>query len=311
MWGKVRRVFSSPCSSGTVLLWVLQWHPQPALPWVLNSNSQAWACLKTQLQDKGQEMAKNSLSVDDSVLGQTLIPPGKAGVLWPTIKGRWAPHEQWWWLGPVPPILAVLMVAEGCCLSQPSFEPLGEVQLFSSCTSLSWSTFSSFLQSCPVQQASQGWRTSSPAWAPWKWLIYYNIGRERKKDSETQPSLGLGAISGSGGKGRTKSSETPQSGFSQDLNISNWNGPLFAPGCSYRLNALTFKGSIQEPWYLSVKANLEGIFAERKEFYKGFYLPDWHFISAQVMCSAGSLYNLPMVPHLTNFLSLVLRRSTD
>lgn len=209
------------------------------------------------------------------------------------------------------PSLAVLMVAEGCCLSQQSFEPLGEVQLFSSCTSPSWSTFSSFLQSCPVQQASQGWRTSSPAWALWKWLIYYNTGRERKKDSGTQPSLGLEAISGSGGKERTKSSETPQSGFLQDLNISNWNGPLFAPGCSYSLNVLTFKGSIQEPWYLSVKANLEGIFANGQEFYRGFYLPDLHFISAQVVCSAGSVYDLLMVPHLTSFLSLVLRRSTD
>lgn len=204
------------------------------------------------------------------MLGQILIPPGKAGVLWPTMKGRWAPLEKWWWLGPVPPILAVLTVAERCCLSQPSFELLGEVQLFSSSTSLSWSTFSSFLQSCPVQQASQGWRTSSPAWALWKWLIYYNIGRERKKDSETQHSLGLGAISGSGGKERTKSSGTPQSGFLQDLNISNWNGPLFAPGCSYSLNSLTFKGSIQEPWYLSVKAYLDGIFARGRSFTRAF-----------------------------------------
>ena len=176
--------------------------------------------------------------------------------------------------------LAVLMVAEGCCSSLQRFEPLGEAQLFSSCTSLSWSSFSSFLQSSPVQHASQGWRIRPPARALWKWLIYYNIGRERKKDSETQPSLGLRAISGSGGKESTKSSETPQSGFLQDLNISNWNGPLFAPGCSYSLNALTFKGSIQEPWYLSVKANLECIFAKGKEFYRGFYLPDLHFISA-------------------------------
>lgn len=223
-------------------------------------------------------------AVHHSVLGQILIPPGKAGVLWSATKGRWAPpredNDAAW--GQSHPSLAVLTVAEGCCLSPRSFEPLEEAQLFSSCTSLSSSTFSPFLWSSPVRHASQGWRIPPhpPTWALWKWLIYCNTGRERKKDSETQPSLGLRAISGSGGKESTKSSETPQSGFLQDLNVSDWNGPLFAPGCSYSLNALTFKGSIQEPWYLSVKANLECIFAKGKEFYRGFYLPDLHFISA-------------------------------
>lgn len=189
-------------------------------------------------------------------------------------------RRQWDCLGSVQPVPGSAHGGRGMLLSPQSFEPLGEVQLFSSCTSLSWSTFSSFLRSSPVQHASRGWRISPAAWALWKWLIYYDIGRERKKGSETQPSLGLRAISGSGGKESTKSSETPQSGFLQDLNISNWNGPLFAPGCSYSLNALTFKGSTQEPWYLSLKANLECIFAERKEFYWHFYLPDSHFISA-------------------------------
>lgn len=62
---------------------------------------------------------------------------------------------------------------------------------------------------------------------------------------------------------------------------------------------------------LSVKANSECIFAKGLEFYSAFHLPGLHFISAQVMCSAGSVHTLSMVPQLTNFLSLDLRGSTN
>lgn len=142
-----------------------------------------------------------------------------------------------------------------------------------------------FLQSSPVQHASQGWRISPLAWAFWKWLTYYNLERERKKDTEWQPRLGLRAISGSGGKESTKNWDLPSLAFLQDFNVSNWNGPLLAPGFSYSLNALTFKGSTHDPWYFNVKVNLECSFAKEKEF-TGLIPPRlaFHFGMGHVRC---------------------------
>lgn len=130
-----------------------------ALPWVENSKGQASACLKARRQDKGQEMGKKKTCLLMTVCWDRSwsLQSRQVSCALPWKADELPRRTQWWWLGPVPTIPGSAHgVAGGCCLSQPSFEPLGEVQLFSSCTSLSWSAFSSFLQSCPVQQASQG-----------------------------------------------------------------------------------------------------------------------------------------------------------
>lgn len=125
-----------------------------------------------------------------SALGQILTPPGKAGVLWSTMKGRWAPPEKTVTLlgaSPTRPWQCSWWQRDAVCL-QDTLNPWKKRS-----SSLHAPVFPDLLSvpSCKAALCSMHVRDgeySCLAWVLCKWLIYYNIEAERKKDSETQPA---------------------------------------------------------------------------------------------------------------------------
>lgn len=148
----------------------------------------------------------------------------QAGCHWNTPDLPWEADESKAAWGQSHPLPAGLSVADRYC-SRPkrapaqSFESPAEVQLFFPCTK----HFLIYFQFPPAQQHCATCKSGVEN-APLPETFgngYFTTTRRERKDTETRPGLGLGAISGLGGKESTNGSETPQSGFLQDLYISN------------------------------------------------------------------------------------------
>lgn len=146
VWGKVHRVFSylcklTICTPGQCCYLYCsntfrQSRSRDSARCCVKQ-SRTCACLSEQRQSKGWEMGKTcglsqctGTDPDPSREGRCLVIYHERQMSSP----REDSDTAW---GQSHSSLAMLMVAEGCCLSPRHFEPLEKAQLFSSCTSLS------------------------------------------------------------------------------------------------------------------------------------------------------------------------------